>query len=218
MKQNQLGKREQKKEATRQKIICAAAEIFAEKGVAAASVSDITERAGLGIGTFYNYFSAKDDVLLEMTKAPVEAVREQMQAMRKQGATATEIVAAVSAAVAEFIDEHRFILGLFRGKAPLYAAPCEVRGKSAEKAQSPGQPQPFVGKVPGFKIFFEQIIREGQEAGEIRNDIPVAVMSEMFHAIYQAAAVSKIDLPYGQNVELKTAVLLDGMQKNNETG
>lgn len=46
-------------EATREKIIDAAAEIFYEKGYHNGSISDITRRAGVGNGTFYIYFDSK---------------------------------------------------------------------------------------------------------------------------------------------------------------
>jgi len=46
-------------EATLEKIIEAASEIFYEKGFYGGSISDITQRAGVGNGTFYIYFDSK---------------------------------------------------------------------------------------------------------------------------------------------------------------
>lgn len=46
-------------EATLEKIIDAAAEVFYEKGFHGGSISDITHRAGVGNGTFYIYFDSK---------------------------------------------------------------------------------------------------------------------------------------------------------------
>ncbi len=192
-----IGKREQKKELTRQKIIDAAADEFAQNGVTNTTVSGIMARAGLGLGTFYNYFADKDEILFTMTAEPVHQIARQIRDLKQKNASAAETLAAVSTTVAAFIDEHRFILQLFRSAADNFAAPAHHDSG---------------GKTPGFKSFFEKIIREGQATGEIRRDIPVEVMSEMFHAIYQAAALSKLDLPYTENVALKIAVLLDGMQ------
>ena len=204
------GKREQKKELTRQKIISAAAYEFAQKGVKNTSVSDIMEKAGLGLGTFYNYFADKDDILLTMLATPVRTTAQQIKELKEKKAAAAEILAVVSATVAAFIDEHRFVLQLFQASADNFA----VSGRD-EHAPSEGMPsvaEKVRGKAPGFKNLFEAIIREGQAGGEIRSDIPAEVMSEMFHAIYQAAALSKLNLPYTENVALKIAVLLDGMQ------
>ncbi len=51
--------REQKKEKTRQRLIRAAWELFCTQGVAETTVAQITERAMVGTGTFYNYFKTK---------------------------------------------------------------------------------------------------------------------------------------------------------------
>jgi AcrR family transcriptional regulator len=55
--------RSPRREATRQRILDAAREVFAEMGVIGGSVEDICERAGFTRGAFYSNFSDKDDVL-----------------------------------------------------------------------------------------------------------------------------------------------------------
>lgn len=55
-------------EATRQKLLAAAELEFGEKGFHAASVASITMRAGVGQGTFYNYFPSKEDALRELVR------------------------------------------------------------------------------------------------------------------------------------------------------
>lgn len=55
-------------EATRRKLLEAAELEFGEKGFHTASVTSITLRAGVGQGTFYNYFSAKEDALRELVR------------------------------------------------------------------------------------------------------------------------------------------------------
>lgn len=55
-------------EATRRKLLEAAELEFGEKGFHAASVSSITVRAGVGQGTFYNYFPSKEDALRELVR------------------------------------------------------------------------------------------------------------------------------------------------------
>ena len=41
-------------------------ELFCSKGFKDASVSDITNMAGIGVGTFYNYYSSKEKLFLEI--------------------------------------------------------------------------------------------------------------------------------------------------------
>ncbi len=55
--------RSPRREATRQRILDAAREVFAERGVIGGSVEEICERAGFTRGAFYSNFNDKDDVL-----------------------------------------------------------------------------------------------------------------------------------------------------------
>src|SRR3954454_5960981 len=50
----------------RKAILDAAEEVFSERGVAAARVQDIAARARLAVGTIYNHFEQKEDVLLAL--------------------------------------------------------------------------------------------------------------------------------------------------------
>jgi AcrR family transcriptional regulator len=51
---------------TRARIVEAAYEIMACKGVDAATIQEITETADTGFGTFYNYFASKDEVAMQV--------------------------------------------------------------------------------------------------------------------------------------------------------
>lgn len=73
-----------RREATRQKLLDAAAQVFAEVGLDAASVEAICERAGFTRGAFYSNFETKDELFLELV-----------------GRVALERVAAVRARVGE---------------------------------------------------------------------------------------------------------------------
>lgn len=53
-------------EERREQLLEAAALVFSEKGYRNASVSDVVERANVARGTFYNHFSSKQDVFLEL--------------------------------------------------------------------------------------------------------------------------------------------------------
>lgn len=55
--------RAEKNERTRANLLDAAAWVVGEKGYRDASVADITERARVAQGTFYNYFESKQDIL-----------------------------------------------------------------------------------------------------------------------------------------------------------
>ncbi len=55
--------RSARREATRQRVLDAAREVFAERGVIGGTVEDICDRAGFTRGAFYSNFADKDDLL-----------------------------------------------------------------------------------------------------------------------------------------------------------
>jgi AcrR family transcriptional regulator len=58
--------RQVRAELTRQRILTAAAHVFAEHGYAAGTTNRIAERAGISIGSLYQYFPNKDAILAEL--------------------------------------------------------------------------------------------------------------------------------------------------------
>jgi AcrR family transcriptional regulator len=55
--------RSARRDATRERVLDAAREVFAERGVIGATVEEICDRAGFTRGAFYSNFADKDDVL-----------------------------------------------------------------------------------------------------------------------------------------------------------
>ena len=70
----------------RAKILAAAEQVIGEKGFTAASIADITRAADTALGTFYIYFSSKDELYRELVRDMGEATRSQAAA-RVAGAT-----------------------------------------------------------------------------------------------------------------------------------
>jgi AcrR family transcriptional regulator len=58
--------RQVRAELTRERIVAAAAQVFAEHGYAAGTTNRIAERARISIGSLYQYFPNKDAILAEI--------------------------------------------------------------------------------------------------------------------------------------------------------
>ncbi len=57
-------------------IFNSAKELFSVKGFKDTNVSDITRMAGIGVGTFYNYYSSKEGLFIEILKEENKKVKE----------------------------------------------------------------------------------------------------------------------------------------------
>ena len=64
---------------TRKKLLDTAEEVFGEKGYYEASIVDITQRAKVAQGTFYNYFSSKYEIFEELVKQLSKDFRNQIR-------------------------------------------------------------------------------------------------------------------------------------------
>ena len=65
-------------EATRRKLLDAAEIEFGDRGFHTASVSSITQRAGVGQGTFYLYFRTKEEIFSTLVKEIGRSLRKDM--------------------------------------------------------------------------------------------------------------------------------------------
>lgn len=195
----ELNLREKKKLAYREKILSVAAHEFKKRGFLNTSISNIMHKAELGVGTFYNYFDSKEEVLMNLVKNLFTEVEERIQSQEKLNSSSLELLEICCMNTAKLIDENRFVLPLL--------------SSAAEHSDKPEQTPKNLS--PGFKEIFGKIIERGQECGEIRKDISGDLISEMFHSIYQAAAFSKLKISFQENVRLKVKILLDGIVLKN---
>ena len=193
-----IGRRERKKKKSRQAIIDAAVQEFSRKGFRDTSVADIMDVADLGIGTFYNYFASKEEVLLSLLALFVEDTQAEIDELREGDCPAIKLLETACARTAKFLDENRFVLPLFLSAAAHSAMPEGTEIKKRPES-------------PGFKDVFAKIINYGQEQGTFRNDIPADIITELFHSIFQAASFSSLDFSFQENVALKMKVIMAGI-------
>jgi AcrR family transcriptional regulator len=58
---------------TRARLIEATRRLVAERGIEATPITDITDAAGVGVGSFYNHFATKEDLLEAVIADTIEA-------------------------------------------------------------------------------------------------------------------------------------------------
>ncbi|WP_080793085.1 TetR/AcrR family transcriptional regulator [Corynebacterium pacaense] len=68
------GRRQRRRELTRARLIDAARTLAAAHTAESIGITDITEAADVGTGTFYNYFSSRDEILEAVAEESMETV------------------------------------------------------------------------------------------------------------------------------------------------
>ena len=91
---------------TRQRLIEAAEQVFAQVGYHDASIVKITEAAGVAMGTFYLYFRGKKEIFDELLRDLNRRVRHAMSEASSQGGTRLEQEVLGFKAFFRFTAEH----------------------------------------------------------------------------------------------------------------
>jgi AcrR family transcriptional regulator len=79
MSNNPSTNRASRREVRRNQLVDAALAVFSTHGVAAASVDDIVQAAGVAKGTFYLYFRTKDDAVNAVAERMVNRVSDRVE-------------------------------------------------------------------------------------------------------------------------------------------
>jgi AcrR family transcriptional regulator len=72
---------DRRKRRNRQALIEAGYHVMAEKGIDAATMSEIAERADVGAGTVYNYFASKDDLATRVMEQVMNRLAQRIEAV-----------------------------------------------------------------------------------------------------------------------------------------
>jgi len=102
---NGLSRTARRQAQTRADLIKAAREIIAEGGVEALRVSDVTQRADVAFGTFYNQFKTKDDIVEAVVAETIVGLAQSVEESPEFGDPAEALVASTRAVVRIAYDD-----------------------------------------------------------------------------------------------------------------
>lgn len=159
-------------ERNRKRLLEAAAALFSERGLDV-GVEEIIKRAGVGRGTLFRNFPAKEDLIAAIVA----------QRMREAAAFGRGLLGAddPGAALSELVDhmagEQQAGRALFEAVEDTFLANPEIRAAHAE-----------------FMAVVEEVLGRAQDAGAVRADVGAFDLLLMFKGVCEAAnALSHVD-------------------------
>ncbi|KMY45674.1 TetR family transcriptional regulator [Bacillus sp. FJAT-27916] len=145
------------------KIIESSIRLFERRGFAETSIQDIVETLGVTKGTFYYYFSSKEELLMDIHLSYIDGlIARQEEILRDSSAAASTKI-------------HRIISLLIHD--------IQCQGQSAKvffremKALSEDKLSQIVPKRDLFRLNMEQVVKEGIENGELRPELDPAIVT-----------------------------------------
>jgi AcrR family transcriptional regulator len=164
----EISRRERKKEETRSRIFRAAVDLFRKRGFESTTVDEITERADVAKGTFFNYFPRKEAVLSYLSESRLVPVEENAGAMLADPRPARDK-----------------LLDLYVSCASVYEEDRELsRYVLLELIAHSFEPTEEMGKRWQDQIL--PLVRQGQEKGDLRADAEAARVEALLTSIYYA--------------------------------
>ncbi len=94
-------------ERTRLKIIRAAEKVFGERGYYEARISEITRQSGVALGTFYLYFSSKEEIFRALIETLNRDLRHTLAEGTRDLKTRAEVEAEGLRLFLKFLQHHR---------------------------------------------------------------------------------------------------------------
>lgn len=187
--------------ARRREILEAATEVFAEKGVVAATVRDIGDRAGILSGSLYHHFSSKEEMISEIL---VPVVRSQVEAF--------------DAIVADTDDPDQILRQLIAGAVAQTAsnphAARILRNDTHHFRDMPGLDD-VVRQQRAVMSRWTAAVKDGIAAGIFRADADPAIVTRSIADVVLGAYRFMKPLgrtPADQVAEQLAALILDGLE------
>jgi AcrR family transcriptional regulator len=157
------------------RILDAAADEFATRGLVGASFNAIIASAGISKGAIYYYFDDKEDLFLTVVRRAVVDLAPSVGGMAVGELPESDFWGAVEGLMAASWTatvEHPQAFALLKAAASL----CFDASHSAPMAA-------FLGDM---RAWLETILAAGQRLGEVRVDLPLPLQSRLLVAVGQA--------------------------------
>ncbi|MDP6980227.1 MAG: TetR/AcrR family transcriptional regulator [Myxococcota bacterium] len=165
------GRRERRSRELRERIYRTAGQLFLEHGYEETTIGQIAEAADIAPATFFNHFPNKAAVLTAMTDEVLAYTQALLDEQLERDATTQDKIAGFADRVGEEILEaaklaHDAMIGLIHRGANL------------------GEVAPHTRKI---RDPFAEMLREGQDRGEVRDDLDATFLAEVVIGALNAA-------------------------------
>jgi TetR/AcrR family transcriptional regulator, transcriptional repressor for nem operon len=164
---------------TKSRILSAARDLIAKHGFNGVGISDILAKAGVPKGSFYHWFSSKEQLGVELVRAVGQAVGIEEATWFARSDMMPDhldrLLAAMEAGLLEFMKEIETDVGLlFKLGAEMSSTSEAMRREVAAFLHQQDR------RYTDFLI-------EGQKAGNIRNDVPASDLASIISDLWTGA-------------------------------
>ncbi len=193
-------RRDEARALFRNAVLDAAEIVFAERGFHGARIQDIAERARIAVGTVYNHFADKDEVLSALLDERTEGLLACIQAGVLEGHAPRGFRARLEARVAgmlAYVAEHRAFFAI-ANEHGLFAGAAAPSARSSARS---------VKRMETFRAGFRAIVEDGIASGDLEA-FDADTLARFLGGTMRAFVLSSL-ADSGNDVREQAAMLID---------
>lgn len=201
------GRRAAKGEASRRRILDAAAARFCEVGFQRTRFEDVAGGAGVSRALVYSYFGSKEKLLVEVRGRALLAWRVAVMSEIERAESASAKLAAMLRGTLLYARSHPLLQAILADDARVVVLGGEIKAR-------PG--------LEAWRRRLVRILREGVASGELREDLDVPRTADVLRAM-QLGLIDRmqrrpdpIDVSDEEYVEAAVEMVLHGLMRKSE--
>ncbi|MFZ3058636.1 MAG: TetR/AcrR family transcriptional regulator [Candidatus Methanoperedens sp.] len=195
--ESNMSLREKKKIETRNKIFEVSGRLFKENGIENTTIDDIVKEAGIGKGTFFNYFPSKTALLLYFAQQKEELTYSQIKNETLKGISTREKIKNVLVFVAKTNEKDKELTKMFVFEYMRHYGSGQER------------------RSRGLSNILHSLIEEGVRKEDVKSTIDAKKAAEIISAIYFHSLVewlwSQVDYSFSEDISGKIDMVFDGI-------
>lgn len=195
-------RRQRRSAEIRERLFRSALGLFVKKGFAETTVEDITEAADVGKGTFFNYFPSKDHILIAFGEMQLGKLEAAVAEVRRNNEPIPDFLRTLVDRMTQEPTQNpeiiRAILQAYLSTTPVREAMLDLQKR--------------------VQALHTELIRLGQQQGEIRDDLPAEEIAYVFRqTIFGTLLIWSLfgDATLHARIESAFNVLWTGMRRGS---
>jgi AcrR family transcriptional regulator len=192
-----LSLREKKKIETRNKIFEVSARLFKEKGIENTTVDEIVKEAGIGKGTFFNYFPSKTSLLQYFAQQKEELTYSQIKNEILKSISTREKIINTLVFVAKTNEKDKELTKMFVFEYMKHYGHQDER------------------KSRGLSNILYSLLEDGVRRKDVKSTIDAKKAAQIISAVYFHSLMewlwSQIDYSFSDDISGKIDMVFDGI-------
>ncbi|MGC9520500.1 MAG: TetR/AcrR family transcriptional regulator [Anaerolineae bacterium] len=200
-------KNHQRREKTRERILRAAATLFARRGYEATGVAELCRRAGVSKGAFYYHFDSKQAVFLALAESWLDDLNSSL----------VDVLAETGAPDAQLLAMARRFQTVLTSQSSKAALLLEF---FAQASRDPKVREVVLAPYQSFRTRFVELIQEGIDAEHFRQvdpDAAAQVILSLASGLFYQGLLDPHDVDWNETAETSIRILINGLGGDPES-